>query len=428
MSVPSPSPVPGVRLSRRRLMPWLALGLVPVVVGGSAVAAQAHKNVELEVDGESRQVSTYAGSVAGLLAEEGIDVEPHDVVAPGPDSPLSEGSDVVVQTAHPVRVDVGGRQREIWTTAQTAGEILAESGRDVTIASRSLDRAELDLPLVVDGEVLVVADGETTRVELEGAGFVADALAAAEVTVSDTDRVEIGAAEDGTVQVIVTRVSTGTRTETQPIEFRTVRREDGSLYEGQTRVVQEGKRGTRTVEYRTLVVDGEEVWAEAADTKVTEAAERIVAVGTAERPAPPARTTASAPSTERSSSAKSAKPAGSSSGSSSSGSSSSSSGGSASSAPSGSAASSAPDTGSTPSGGVWAKLAQCESGGDPTVVSANGLYYGLYQFTVGTWQSVGGTGLPSQASPAEQTKRAQMLQQRSGWGQWPHCSSVLGLR
>ena len=77
---------------------------------------------------------------------------------------------------------------------------------------------------------------------------------------------------------------------------------------------------------------------------------------------------------------------------------------------------------------TWDKLAQCESGGNPSIVSSDGLYHGLYQFSVATWRSVGGTGLPSQASAAEQTKRAKILQARSGWGQWPHCSAKLGLR
>ncbi|MDD9205688.1 transglycosylase family protein, partial [Georgenia sp. 10Sc9-8] len=82
---------------------------------------------------------------------------------------------------------------------------------------------------------------------------------------------------------------------------------------------------------------------------------------------------------------------------------------------------------SNPVTGVWADLARCESGGDPTIVSANGLYYGLYQFSLATWRSVGGSGLPSQASVAEQTERAKILQARSGWGQWPHCAARLGL-
>lgn len=80
------------------------------------------------------------------------------------------------------------------------------------------------------------------------------------------------------------------------------------------------------------------------------------------------------------------------------------------------------------SASTWAALAQCESGGDPRIVSSNGLYHGLYQFTTSTWRSVGGSGLPSQASPEEQTERASILQARSGWGQWPACSRKLGLR
>ena len=76
---------------------------------------------------------------------------------------------------------------------------------------------------------------------------------------------------------------------------------------------------------------------------------------------------------------------------------------------------------------VWAQLARCESGGNPRTNTGNG-YYGLYQFTAGTWRSVGGHGLPHWNSAAEQTRRAQILQERSGWGQWPACTRKLGLR
>lgn len=78
-------------------------------------------------------------------------------------------------------------------------------------------------------------------------------------------------------------------------------------------------------------------------------------------------------------------------------------------------------------GSVWHQLAMCESGGRVNVVSSNGKYHGLYQFLPSTWRSVGGSGLPSQASAEEQTMRAQILQARSGWGQWPQCARKLGL-
>jgi hypothetical protein len=79
-----------------------------------------------------------------------------------------------------------------------------------------------------------------------------------------------------------------------------------------------------------------------------------------------------------------------------------------------------------PSGGVWEELRMCESGGDYSADTGNG-YYGAYQFLLSTWEGLGFSGLPSSAPPAEQDQAAQELQSRYGWGQWPACSSELGL-
>jgi hypothetical protein len=67
-------------------------------------------------------------------------------------------------------------------------------------------------------------------------------------------------------------------------------------------------------------------------------------------------------------------------------------------------------------------IAECESGGDPTAIGGGGLYRGKYQFSVATWQAVGGTGDPAAASEAEQDRRAIVLYETSGPGQWPVCS------
>jgi hypothetical protein len=68
------------------------------------------------------------------------------------------------------------------------------------------------------------------------------------------------------------------------------------------------------------------------------------------------------------------------------------------------------------------RIAQCESGGDPTAVSSGGLYRGKYQFSRETWRAVGGSGDPAAASEAEQDKRAAMLLQVQGAAAWPVCS------
>jgi len=74
----------------------------------------------------------------------------------------------------------------------------------------------------------------------------------------------------------------------------------------------------------------------------------------------------------------------------------------------------------------FAALRQCESGGNYGTDTGNG-YYGAYQFTAGTWRSLGFGGLPSQAPPAVQDRAARELQARRGWGQWPSCARRLGI-
>jgi soluble lytic murein transglycosylase-like protein len=67
-------------------------------------------------------------------------------------------------------------------------------------------------------------------------------------------------------------------------------------------------------------------------------------------------------------------------------------------------------------------IASCETGGDPTAVNPAG-YYGKYQFDLGTWASVGGSGSPAEAPEAEQDYRAALLYSRAGASPWPICGA-----
>ena len=73
----------------------------------------------------------------------------------------------------------------------------------------------------------------------------------------------------------------------------------------------------------------------------------------------------------------------------------------------------------------WANIRQCESGGNYSTNTGNG-YYGAYQFDLGTWQSMGGSGLPSNASPATQDALALALWRSRGWSPWA-CASMVSL-
>jgi len=71
---------------------------------------------------------------------------------------------------------------------------------------------------------------------------------------------------------------------------------------------------------------------------------------------------------------------------------------------------------------VLERIAACESGGDPTAVSADGRYRGKYQFSRATWRAMGGTGDPAAAPEALQDELAARLYAQEGGSPWPNCA------
>lgn len=78
--------------------------------------------------------------------------------------------------------------------------------------------------------------------------------------------------------------------------------------------------------------------------------------------------------------------------------------------------------------GALARIAQCESSGDPHAVGVGPAagHYGKYQFDIPTWYSVGGTGNPADAPEAVQDALAYKLYQQRGFQPW-ECASILGI-
>ncbi|UXY26672.1 LysM peptidoglycan-binding domain-containing protein [Streptomyces sp. HUAS TT20] len=79
-------------------------------------------------------------------------------------------------------------------------------------------------------------------------------------------------------------------------------------------------------------------------------------------------------------------------------------------------------------GGVWDRIAQCESGGNWHINTGNG-YYGGLQFSAGTWRAYGGTAYAPTADGASRTQQiavATKVQHAQGWGAWPTCSARAG--
>ena len=359
--------------------------VVVALVGGTVAYAQADTTVTLTVDGQSRQVSAHVDTVAELLDDQGLETGSRDLVAPTPDSELDEGDTVVVRYGRPLTVTVDGTQRTLWTTETTVEAALAALGvradgaRLTASRSQVIGRQGLSLALFTPKQVSVTADGKARTVTSTSA-TVADLLAELGITLSATDTLSVVPAAPVTagLKVAVTRIVVKQVKATETVAYSTTKTSTSSLYKGDSKVVTAGRSGSRQAVYSVTYTDGKQTAKKLVSATVTKApVTKVVQVGTKARP-----------STSSGSSGG---------------------GGSVSGA----------------DGLNWGALAQCESGGNPRIVSSNGLYYGLYQFSLSTWRSVGGSGLPTANSSAEQTYRAKVLYKKAGAGQWPVCGRRL---
>jgi len=352
----------------RRSLQLSLFALVLVgLVGGSVAYYLAQKSLTLTVDGKARSVSTYAGTVGEVLEEEGLTPAAHDVVLPAADAEVADGDTVVLNRARPLQLTVDGVSSEVYVTALSVDEALDQLGYradDLVLSASRSERLPLDgmqLSITTPKDVTLIADGQQ-RVVTTTAATAGDLLAEQGITLSETDRTSLYSTQAllDKMRLQVYRVQVSEVTETTPIPHGRVDTQDPNAFKGDETVTQKGVDGEQATTYRVTVVDGVETAREQLSTAVSRpAVDELVTVGTKDRPA----------------------------------------------------------NSPTGDGLNWAALAKCESGGNPRAVNAAG-YYGLYQFSLSTWRSVGGSGNPVDASPDEQTYRAQLLYQRSGASQW----------
>ncbi|MBS42998.1 MAG: resuscitation-promoting factor [Nocardioides sp.] len=371
------------RLTRSRVVVAGLVAVVLLAVGGTTYGyATMGDDVTLAVDGQARQLTTTAETVGDLLDEEGVEVGSRDLVAPGLDTPLSDGSEVSVRIAKQVELTVDGKTTSHWVTATDVQGALGEIGRTFddsrlsTSRGLTLDRAGMQLEVVTPKTLTLKVGDKKVRQRTVTALTVKGALDRLGIELDKRDTVKPGrkkTVDDGD-KIVVTQVRwEKKKVRGESVPFGTVEREDSSALQGTEDVVTEGVAGARDVTYRFIYKNGELVKKiELAATVTREPVDRVVEVGT-KAPAP------------------------------------------------------APAPNYAGGGTVWDRLAQCESGGNWAINTGNG-YYGGLQFNLGTWRSYGGPGYPHTASRGTQIAIAEKVRAaRGGYGAWPGCAAKLGL-
>ena len=374
------APVTRLQQSRSTMLRLSVAGMLTTLVVGGVAALDQRTQYTLEVDGAPIELVTFSSDVTTALEEAGYRVDERDVViAPG-DS-LGDGDVVTLQRARPVTLEVDGRSEQVWTTAATVADLIAERD-DVPPRSYISPRIDADVPLdgaavtVVTPREMLLSDNGGPATPMSAPGeTVGEFLDRAGIDLGPLDTVEPAVdtpVEPGT-EVTITRVTTEVETAVESFDAPEETVDDPEAPEGERTVVEPGTPGEREVHYTITRGNGVETERErSAKTVLTEPTPAVVRVGT--KPAP------AVPQSSR--------------------------------------------------GGVWDSIAQCESGGDWSINTGNG-YSGGLQFHPQTWAGHGGTQYAPSAHLAtreQQIAIAEKVQASQGWGAWPACTAALGLR
>lgn len=357
----------------KSIVATVTVAAVISAVGLTSAFASDDSTVALTVDGKTSTVALDGRTVADVLADEHLSAGPHDLLSPAAGTELANGDRIALRHAKNLHLVVDGTPKSVWVLADTVDEALAQAGVSKGVfvsASRSRSFSNgLSLEVRTPKRVGVLADGNGL-VRTSTAGTVGELLAQSRVVLRPGDRVVPAAGTPLRAGLIAHVLRTVTRVDSLTPGVTKV--SDPTATVGTRTTVKAGVPGKarRTYAVRT-VAKGTQRSVLVSSITLVAPIKAVVRVGTKAKAT--SVVSASIPS----------------------------------------------------SGGLnWAAVARCESGGNPSTNTGNG-YYGLYQFSVSTWRGVGGSGLPSDASAAEQTKRAQILYNRSGAGQWPVCGRNL---
>ncbi|HQA60407.1 MAG: ubiquitin-like domain-containing protein [Tepidanaerobacteraceae bacterium] len=210
---------------------WAVIsGVVAVFILGASIYFTLEKEVIIRDEDKEAVVSTFASNVAELLEKQNITLDPEDEVTPSPDTKLSEGMQITIKRAFPVKIAVDGKEITLKTRPKTVANILAK-------AKINLDEKDKVQPAL--GEYIL-----------------------------------------GEAEINVIRVNERVTTEIRSIPFETVSRKDYNLPLGEKKVIQDGEEGQEEVTTIEILENGKVV-STTTESKVIKAPKpKIVLTGT----------------------------------------------------------------------------------------------------------------------------------------------------
>ena len=182
--------------------------------------AKSEKEISFINNGESQTVTSKASTVKEFLDENKVELGKFDTVIPSLESSLkNEDSVVLIQ------------------------ELKTQRKVNLEIDFESTEEFSFELPF---GETKVIQEGEKGNLEQRFDRITKNSVILSDELVS----------EKITKEPVEEKIAIGTKEEVkETISFETINKTDNTMYEGETKVVQEGQEGERTITYENK--DGE---------------------------------------------------------------------------------------------------------------------------------------------------------------------------
>jgi len=210
---------------------YLSLAANTEVKNNLSIVWKPAKQVELIQDQEKKTYWTAADTVEDFLKEQNIVLNEHDKLNLNPDAKLKQDLKIAIQRAFPLKLVVGGKEQDVWSTSTTVADFLSQQG----------------------------------------------------ITLNEMDRVEPALKQNVTKDAVINviRVEKVTDVVEEPISYAVVTKNDSKLEKGKQKVVTEGQEGLLSKEYEVILENGKEVSRKlVSEKKLKEKLDKVVAMGT----------------------------------------------------------------------------------------------------------------------------------------------------
>lgn len=271
----------------------VAILVIITCTASTVVAAADLTTAYVFCDNELIKVVSFSSLPEDILNKANVEIGEYDLVdlSGYTHNDIDEDPIIYVYRAKEVKI-TDGKHDYFVKTAGTVKNALEMAG----IKLSEGDSVNFDLELYAFGSmhiivsrafgVTITADGKTKSYNVSG-GTVSDALKKAGITLGEDDEINVSLdkkVKEG-MKIRIKRVEYETRKETEKLSYNVKTIKDSSMYSDQTKVVKEGKSGSKVVTYKDKYVDGELVKSEVVKTKVkSEAVDKVIKKGTKSRP------------------------------------------------------------------------------------------------------------------------------------------------